>query len=146
MARAEPGTWKMIGRALLRHCPRCGSGRLFVRWFRMVEHCPRCGHRFARQAEDGFFLGAYVLNLAVTETALASVLFGYVVVLARSDEGAPLWPVLVAAGVVAVALPLAFYPFAKTLWAAIDLVMRPMGAEEAGATRGSPSRGARARR
>ena len=59
---------RTIGRGLIRHCPNCGQGRLFRRWFRMVDRCPRCGHQFDR--EEGFWLGAYVINFAVTEGAL----------------------------------------------------------------------------
>ena len=115
----------MFGRALLRRCPRCGWGRLFRGWFRMVDRCPGCGYHFERRAEDGFFLGAYVLNLAVTESVLAAVLFGYIVVRSGADGSGALWPVFVVAGLVAIALPLAFYPFSKTLWAAVDLAVRP---------------------
>ena len=35
----------------------------------MAERCPRCGMRFER--EEGFFLGAYVVNFAVTEGLLS---------------------------------------------------------------------------
>lgn len=118
----------MFARGLVRRCPRCGAGRLFVRWFRMVERCPGCEYHFERLAEDGFFLGAYVLNLAVTEGALAIVLLAYVASRAGSESASPIWPVLVGAAVVAVVLPVLFYPFSKTLWAAVDLAMRP-GAE-----------------
>lgn len=122
----------MLLRAALRRCPRCGSGRLFTRWFSMAERCPRCQFRFGRRVEEGSFLGAYVLNLAVTEGALALVLFGFILVRAARDDGGGLWPVLVLGGVVAVVLPLAFYPFSRTLWAAIDLAMRPPGEDELG--------------
>ncbi|HEX2064000.1 MAG TPA: DUF983 domain-containing protein [Acidimicrobiales bacterium] len=125
MDARPPGLGLMLGRGLLRRCPRCGSGRLFRRWFRMVDRCPGCTYHFERRAEDGFFLGAYVLNLAVTESALAAVLVGYIVVRSGGDGSGPLWPVFAVAGVVAVVLPLLFYPFSKTLWAAIDLAVRP---------------------
>ncbi len=123
-----PGVARMMGRALLRRCPRCGTGHLFMRWFRMVARCPGCAYHFERRAEDGFFLGAYVLNLAVTESALAVMLFGFILVRSSTDSTAALWPVLVAAGAVAVLLPLAFYPFSKTLWAALVLAVRPLPA------------------
>lgn len=126
----QPGLARMLGRALLRRCPRCGSGKLFTRWFHMAERCPGCRFRFDRRAEEGAFLGAYVLNLAVTEGALAAVLFGFIIVRANSDGGAHLWPVFVIGGIVAVVLPLAFYPFSRTVWVAIDLAARPPGADE----------------
>lgn len=126
----EPRLALMLGRALLRRCPRCGSRGLFTRWFRMVERCPKCRFRFERREEEGSFLGAYVLNLAVTEGALAAVLFGLIIVRANSDGGGPLWPVLLVGGLVAVVLPVAFYPLSRTLWVAVDLAARPPGEDE----------------
>ncbi|MEO7837320.1 MAG: DUF983 domain-containing protein [Acidimicrobiales bacterium] len=127
---SPPGLATMLARALILHCPCCGAGRLFARWFHMVERCPACRFRFARREEEGSFLGAYVLNLAVTEGALACVLLGFVIVRANSDGGGPLWPVFALGGLVAVLLPLAFYPFSRTLWTAIDLAARPPNSEE----------------
>ena len=42
----------------------------------------------------------------------------------------PLTAIIVAAIAVAGLLPLAFYPFSKTIWLAIDLMMRPLEPEE----------------
>ncbi len=127
---ADPTLVRMLCRALLRRCPRCGSRGLFTRWFTMVERCPRCRFRFERRAEEGSFLGAYALNLAVTEGALAAVLFGFIIVRANSDSGGPLWPVFLLGGLVAVVLPVAFYPLSRTVWVAIDLAARPPGDDE----------------
>lgn len=129
-AAAEPALARMVGRALLRRCPRCGSKGLFARWFTMAERCPGCRFRFERRAEEGSFLGAYALNLVVTEGALAAVLFGFIIVRANSDSGGPLWPVFLLGGLVSVVLPLAFYPLSRTLWVAIDLAARPPGDDE----------------
>lgn len=96
----------------------------------MVERCPGCRFRFERRVEEAAFLGAYVLNLAFTEGALAVVLFAFILVRADGGNGGPLWPVFAIGGVVAIVLPLAFYPFARTLWAAIDLVARPAQDDE----------------
>ncbi|HUR24224.1 MAG TPA: DUF983 domain-containing protein [Acidimicrobiales bacterium] len=127
---AAAGLGRMVGRALLRRCPCCGAGGLFTRWFQMADRCPQCRFRFERRVEEGAFLGAYVLNLAVTEGALALVLFGFIIVRANSDAGVRLWPVFVLGGLVAVVLPLAFYPFSRTLWVAIDLAARPAQLDE----------------
>ena len=113
---------RTIGRGLIRHCPNCGQGRLFRRWFRMVDRCPRCGHQFDR--EEGFWLGAYVINFAVTEGALALVFAAYIVMQARDNSSSlAVAPWLIVGGIVAVGVPLFFYPFSKTIWAAIDMVM-----------------------
>jgi hypothetical protein len=112
-----------------------------VTWFRMAERCPSCRLRFER--ENDFFLGAYVINLAITEGLLALALFVYVLRLA-SDPSTPWAPVAVVAVVFAVGAPVAFFPFSRTIWAAIDLAMRPVPADEAGD--GDERRSAAARR
>ena len=114
----------------MRRCPRCGARRVFASWFRMVEQCPRCRLRFER--ENDFFLGAYVINLAVTEGLLLIGLFVFILV-AVNGEDVPLAPVLAGAAFVAVGGPLLFFPFSRTIWAAIDLAMRPVPMDDDGA-------------
>ncbi|HEX2700450.1 MAG TPA: DUF983 domain-containing protein [Acidimicrobiales bacterium] len=123
---APPSTWRMLGRGIVRRCPRCGAGRLFPSWFRMVEDCPGCDLRFER--ENDFFLGAYVINLGVTEGLLLVGLFAYIFA-AVNDPDLPVAPVVVAAVVLAVIGPLVFFPFSRTIWSAIDLAMRPQPME-----------------
>jgi len=112
-------TTRLVARGLSRRCPRCGAGHLFSHWFTLVDRCPRCGYLFAR--EEGFFLGAFVINFAVTEICLGIVLA--VLIAFEAGGGAPLGAIIGAAVAVTVVVPLIFYPFSKTLWAAIDLVM-----------------------
>jgi uncharacterized protein (DUF983 family) len=118
---------RMLARGLVRHCPRCGSGGLFRGYFRMADRCPGCGCHFEGRPEEGFFLGAFTINLAITEGFLLLGLFAYIAVLAAGGgDGPPLWPVLTIAGALAVAMPILFYPFAKTIWAAVDLALNSM--------------------
>jgi uncharacterized protein (DUF983 family) len=117
----------MLLRGLARRCPICGNGKLFPSWFKMVERCPHCGHRFERRPEEGFFLGAYVINVAVSEGGLALLLFGYAIAMAANGGEAATLPMIVVAVVLAIVLPVAFYPSSKTLWSAIDLIVRPSG-------------------
>lgn len=123
-----PSTGRMLWRGMRRRCPRCGERRIFASWFRMVEACPGCGLRFER--ENDFFLGAYVINLAVTEGLLLIGLFVFIAVAVGGDADVPLVPVLVVAALVAVGGPLLFFPFSRTIWAAVDLAMRPVPIEE----------------
>jgi len=116
----------MLWRGARRKCPRCGGGRVFRTWFDMVDHCPTCRLRFERESD--FWLGAYVVNLAVTEGLLIVALFAYVF-RAISDPATPSAPVIAVALFFAVAAPLAFFPFSRTIWAAIDLAMRPVPRE-----------------
>ncbi len=114
---------RLLARGLAKRCARCGQGRLFRRWFTMVERCPRCHYRFER--EEGFFLGAFVVNLAVTEGLLLVVSIIPLIALnaaGRAPDPAPFAAVAVAAAVTA---PLVFYPFSRTIWAAVDLMMHP---------------------
>ncbi len=118
----------MLARGLTKRCPLCGSGRLFSGWFRMKERCPGCGHRFER--EEGWFLGAYVVNLAIAEGLLLLVGIVPCIVFLAANPDASLVPFLVVGAVAAVGAPLFFYPFSRTTWAAIDLLMRPLDATE----------------
>jgi uncharacterized protein (DUF983 family) len=127
---------RLAARGLIRRCPRCGAGHLFSRWFRMIERCPRCDYAFAR--EEGFFLGAFVINFVVTEAALGIVLAVFIGL--EAGGGAPLGPIIAAAVLVTVAVPLLFYPFSKTLWAAIDLAMHPEFQIRADGPKGLPGR------
>jgi uncharacterized protein (DUF983 family) len=107
----------MLLRGLARRCPRCGAGKLFRRWFWMKEDCPGCGMHFER--EEGFFLGAFVVNFVLTEGALALyLLVGFV--LTWPDP--PAVPLAIGAAAVAIGMPLLAYPFSKTIWTAIDLI------------------------
>jgi uncharacterized protein (DUF983 family) len=120
----------MLARGLMRACPRCGSGRLFRWWFQMAGRCPGCGLRFERRPEEAFFLGAFVIALGVTEGAVLLVLFAFILVEASSGGRSSVAPALGVAAAAAVILPLAFYPFSKTIWCAIDLAMHPLEADE----------------
>ncbi len=113
------------GRTLLRgstkRCGVCGQGHLFHRWFRMAEQCPRCGLEFERI--DGHWTGDIGINTVVSFTALAFVLFGGLLV---TWPDPPAGPLVVACLLTAVLVPLVFLPFSKTVWLAIDLVLRPL--------------------
>jgi len=112
----------MTLRGVVGRCPLCGGRGLFTSWFVMAERCPTCGHRFDRKPEEGFFLGAYTLNLGLVLILLCVDLFAYG--LATGDIIAiPPWVLLVSAFAIAVVVPLLGYPASKTTWAAVDLSM-----------------------
>jgi len=117
----------MLWRGMRKRCPRCGGRRLFDGWYHMKPRCPTCGVKFER--ESGFFLGAYLINYGITALCLGAVMVALIVRLATDAQGSII-PFLVAGGSVAVIVPLVSYPFGKTVWAAIDLVMRPLDAAE----------------
>lgn len=111
----------MLTRGARRRCPRCGSGHLFQGWFRLKDRCPRCHFTFER--EEGFFLGAFVINFGVTIAGLAVIMGALIAVLATNGSQRALDLVVVAAVAEVVVVPLAFYPTSKTLWSGIDMVM-----------------------
>jgi uncharacterized protein (DUF983 family) len=113
--------FRMLARGLVRHCPRCGSGHLYRGWFHLVDRCPRCSYTFAR--EEGFFLGAFVINFGITLAGLAVFMVALIAVLATGGAHQAIVAVAVGAVLEAIVVPIVFYPFSKTLWAAIDLVM-----------------------
>jgi uncharacterized protein (DUF983 family) len=117
-AGKEPGAGRALLRGLTRRCPRCGSGGLFRRWLKIRERCPRCGLRLQR--EEGGFLGAMTINYAATSAAWIVLL---VVWLAVDLPGVSVVPLTVASVVLVAVLPLLFFPFAKTLWAAVDYLV-----------------------
>ena len=111
---------KMLARALVRHCPVCGEGRLFRWWFQMVERCPRCGFRFERV--EGHWIGAIGMNTIVSFVLMFVVL---VVGIFLTYPDVPFLPLALTAGAVALVFPLLFQPFSRTLWTAVDLWMTP---------------------
>ncbi|MGH9036829.1 MAG: DUF983 domain-containing protein [Acidimicrobiia bacterium] len=124
--RECPATGTMLLRGMRRRCPRCGGGKLFRRYFHMLPACPTCGHTFEPRAEEGFFLGALTVNLGVTQGVILLGLFVYIIVLAGGGDGIPVVPLLAVSSVLVIALPILFYPFARTIWAALDLVLQCM--------------------
>jgi uncharacterized protein (DUF983 family) len=118
----------MLGRGLLKRCALCGGGRLFTGWFRMKERCPRCGYLFER--EEGFFLGAYVINLAIAQGLVIVLAVVPAIVLLSRNPDTSIVPIVVGGILGAVLGPVAFYPYSKTIWTAFDLIMRPVSSRE----------------
>jgi uncharacterized protein (DUF983 family) len=114
---------RVLWHGFTKRCPRCGAGHLFNGWFDLKPYCPRCSYKFER--EEGFFLGAYVINLGVSELGVVAVVVALIVREAQGRAGS-LVPWLIVAGALQIVLPVLFYPFSKTIWAAFDLIMRPL--------------------
>ena len=87
----------------------------------MSTRCPQC-HLLTDRGEPDYFLGSYVINFVVAEFTIAFSALGAILWL---------WPDvdwnLVKWGLMAtiIPVPIVFYPWARTLWLAVDLVMRP---------------------
>jgi uncharacterized protein (DUF983 family) len=121
---------RLFGRAFARRCPACGGGALFRNYFELRPACPSCGLRLER--EEGYFLGAMLLNLLVAEGLFV---VGVAVVLLRTWPTPP-WTLLTYGSAAAVVLfPIVLYPFSKTVWLALDLLVQPPRADEREARR-----------
>lgn len=117
---------RMVLRALLRRCPRCGGrGAWYSGFFRRDDRCRTCHYRYERQ--DGFSLGAVTVNMMVTFGLI--VIVGLVGILMTYPDIAAL-PICIACGAIAIVVPIVFYPVSYTVWAAIDLAMRPLEPRE----------------
>jgi uncharacterized protein (DUF983 family) len=96
-------------------------------WFSLRQACDVCGLRFERDEQDDYWLGAYTLNFIVTEVVFA-LLLGVTLFATWPD---PPWTAIIWMGVAQMCLtPIAFYPFAKALWLAIDLIFRPVTTDD----------------
>ena len=110
-------------RALTRRCPYCGSCGVYDGYFALRETCPRCTVQFER--EEGYFLGAYGLNLIVAEfLGLGLAIF----LIFKTDlrHLQLIWQELIAVAL-AIAFPVTLFPFSRTVWIAMDLVFHPPG-------------------
>lgn len=119
---------RMLLRGAAKRCPACGGGRLFTGWFRMADRCPTCAYRFER--EEGFFLGAYVINLVIAQGLVILLAVVPAIVLFNANPDASLKPIVAGGVLGAVVAPFFFYPWSKTLWVAVELIMRPLHAPE----------------
>lgn len=116
----------MIWRALALRCPHCGGRGVLATWFRLRDRCPRCGLHLHREESD-YFLGAYTIMLIAIEMLFA-LLFVAVLVITWPN---PPWETMQWAGVIVIAAGAVIaYPFAKTLFLAVDLIFRPVSGVE----------------
>jgi uncharacterized protein (DUF983 family) len=116
---------EVICRGLLKRCPRCGESKLFHHWFTMALRCPTCAYYFER--DSGYWSGAVALN-GVTTTALFLAIVA--AVLSFTWPYVPTFPLLIVAVVFTTAFSLFFFPFSKTIWAAIDFALHPLEPDE----------------
>jgi uncharacterized protein (DUF983 family) len=132
MTRQPPPTYRttlaMIMRALTLRCPHCGSRGVLKSWFQLKERCPRCKLHLHREEGD-YFLGAYMIMLIAVEMLFG---FGFLVVLIVTWPNPPWEAIQWVGAIILLAGVLIAYPFAKTLWLAIDLIFRPVSSTELG--------------
>jgi uncharacterized protein (DUF983 family) len=125
----KPPRSRALGWGLAGACGRCGGRGLFSSYFTMRERCPTCGYRFER--EEGYWLGAMVVAIGVTEAVFGIFLVG---ALLLTWPDVP-WTALLIGGLALNAtLPFLLYPWTKTVWVGLHLAfVPPEPAEEADA-------------
>jgi len=99
----------------------------------MLDDCPGCGLHFERAS--GTWTGAVGLNTVVSFGATLGTVLG---IFLFTYPNVPVATMAVATAVVAVVVPVAFLPFSKTIWLAIDLATSPL---EPGEAQNSPTVG-----
>ena len=105
----------MFWRGATKRCARCGSGHLFRSWFTIVERCPGCGLRFER--EEGYWAGALAINIGVTAAVFTAV---FIVAIALTAPDIPVVELLAILVPLMIIVPIAYYPYSKTVWVAVD--------------------------
>lgn len=111
-----------VALALLLRCPRCGARGAWRSWLRMHESCERCGQVFERGESSDFWVGAYLINLVVAESTAVLLAGALWFIHGSRMSFNVLWG---ASTVLAIVMPVVFYPFSRTLWLAFDLHFRP---------------------
>ena len=91
----------------------------------MVDRCPGCGLRFER--EEGYWVGAMIVNIAVTELAFVVVFVGGMALFWPDVRWG--WLTVVSVAVNGI-VPIVFYPFSKTTWMALDLLLLRMDRQD----------------
>lgn len=112
--------FQCTGRSLARRCPYCGGGGIFNGWFSLKERCPHCNVLF--ELEDGYLLGAYVINIGITAVLAVAAVISLMV---WSDFSVVQIQIIGAA--LAIAIPIIFYPYTLLLWITLDLTIHPPG-------------------
>lgn len=124
----------MLARGATMACPACGQRKgLFKHWTKMAESCPNCGLVFGRF--EGQWIGALGINTIVSFAILLVVI---IVSVALSYPNPHTQKLILLAVVVAIILPILLFPFSRTFWMGLDLMMTPLEPDEVDWTKVDP--------
>lgn len=96
----------------------------------VADICPTCGLRYER--EQGYWIGAMIIDTAVTFGMFLLVFVGGMIITWPEVPWTGLFIVTVAVNLI---VPIAFYPWAKLLWVAMELSWHPLEPDEIAAAR-----------
>jgi uncharacterized protein (DUF983 family) len=118
-----PSTQTAVCRGALERCPRCGEGKLFRRYLKIVDHCAECGEPYGHLRTDD------------AAPWLTILIVGHVVipfVLVMEEALRPPLPLMFAIWLpVTVALTLLLLPRCKGIIAALMWSMKAEGSQKA---------------
>jgi uncharacterized protein (DUF983 family) len=109
----RPSIVTVITRSLRLSCPVCGQSSVVSKPFHIKHQCSSCQALFKR--EDGFFVGAILANIVMTEFVILAV---YAISL--PIFGAHYQLILGVLFALALLFPLAFYHHSWSLWLGFD--------------------------
>jgi hypothetical protein len=92
---------------------------MWLSWFRMARHCSTCGLVFDR-GEPDHWLGAFAINWVAGEGIAAVV--AITILVAKWPNALP---GMIVGIVLAILMPLVFFPYSRAIWLALDLQFRP---------------------
>jgi uncharacterized protein (DUF983 family) len=111
-----------LGRCLKLQCPACGRASIVERPFYLKHRCSYCGVIFKR--EEGFFVGAIMANVVVTEV-LILIAYLTIVIFTNLNERIMLTILFV----IGVTFPLVFYHHSWALWLGMDHLIEELPRE-----------------
>ncbi|HUY20119.1 MAG TPA: hypothetical protein VMV15_12915 [Candidatus Binataceae bacterium] len=115
----RPSGAALVRRALARHCPHCGEGRLFRTYMTMNRACPACGAVFWQN--EGEWMGAAVMDYTVA-AGCALLAWITLALLSASEFFQFVIPAIVAA-----ASGAAIVPWSRSFWTLFLYVNGEMG-------------------
>ncbi len=106
-------------RSLTLRCPVCGQASIVERPFHIRHHCPSCLALFKR--EDGFFVGAILVNVVTTEIIILAVCFFWLLVVGSDYDN-------VLGGLFGVGLlfPILFFHHSWSFWLGFDYLVESL--------------------
>ena len=109
----------VLFRSLLLQCPACGQSSIVKKPFRIRHHCPHCRSLFKR--EEGFFVGAILANVMMTEFVILATCVIWLMVIGSNYE-----TVLAGLFIVALLFPVAFYHHSWSFWLGFDYLIESL--------------------
>ena len=116
MRRDRPPVISLLNRCASLRCPVCGLSTVFQAPFRVRHHCPSCRALFER--EEGFFVGAIMINVVTTELAGLGFYFACLLIIGFSEQ-----LILFTILPLTLLFPVAFYHHSWSVWLSLDHVV-----------------------